>query len=71
MTTFKVTRERAYWVRETMLIVARNEERAEATFFDQFTPELDVLGVFDDHSTWRDRGIQIAPVRKRKPRGGR
>lgn len=68
MPIFKVTRERAYWVRETQIIVARNEERAEDAFFAQFDPTLEVLDVVNLHGDQLDRGVAVAPVKAEKDR---
>ena len=39
---FIVTRNRAYWVKEKMVIEADNREDAENEFYDAFDPELEV-----------------------------
>ena len=42
---YRVTRERAYWVKETQVVEADSEVDAEERFLDWFDPELEVKGV--------------------------
>ena len=43
---FTVTRQRAYWVKETQVVEADSEEQAEDVFYDEFDPVLEVMDWF-------------------------
>jgi len=42
MPRYKVSRSRAYWVKETMYLDAKDEDEAEDIFFNRFDPTLTV-----------------------------
>ena len=62
MSKYILTRNRAYWVKETANIEADSIEEAEDKFFNEFDVDLSVGDVFDFKGNQFEYGFSIEEI---------
>lgn len=58
---YRVTRQRAYWVEETQIVVADSPDQAEDVFLSEWNPSLRVMEVYDPQI---DTGMTVVPAKR-------
>ncbi len=61
---FRVTRDRAYWVRETQDVDTNSSREAENVFYDQFDPTLEIREVLNDHGNQHATPLVVTRIRE-------